>query len=153
MLRLALVLTLLAGPAFAQPITPAAVRAFVGERERTWNTRDFEAYFAGFTPDARFTDQAYVGDKPPVPYGTSTLAQAQRQARRAAARSRETGRISAIAIAPDGQTAKVSLQVVSTLDEGGKTRTLCAARIMALTNAQGRLRAARQTDTLFKCRR
>ncbi len=153
MLRLAFALALCAGPALAQPITPAAVSAFVAERQRTWNARAFDAYFAGFTPDARFTDQAYVGDKPPVPYGTSTLAQAQRQVRRAAARSRETARISALTIAPDGRTAQVSLQVVSTLDDGGKTRTLCAARVMALTTAHGSLRAARQTDTIFRCRR
>ena len=96
---------LAAGPALAQApqITDGAVHAFVARQEAAWNAGDFDRYFAGFTPDARFTDQAYVGDKPPVPYGTSTLAQAQTQARRAAARSRERAEVRRIEIAEVAQ--------------------------------------------------
>lgn len=152
MVRLVLILTLLAGPAYAQPITEPAVRAFLAEREAAWNAGDLERYFAGFTAEARFTDQAYVGGKPPVVYGTSTLAQAREQAGRSLARSRETGRITRIDIAPSGATARVSLQVRSTLSRGGKTRTLCAARLQILVAAGRRILSSGRTDTYARCR-
>lgn len=153
MLPLAILFALVAGPALSQPITEAGVRAFVAEREAAWNAGDFARYFAGFTPDARFTDQAYVGDKPPVPYGTSTLAQARDQVRRSKSLSREAGQITRIDIAPSRASARVSLQVRSTLTNAGKTRTVCAARLQTLVAVRGRIRSSGQTDTYFKCRR
>ena len=145
---------LAAVPALAQApqITDGAVHAIVARQEAAWNAGDFDRYFAGFTPDARFTDQAYVGDKPPVPYGTSTLAQAQTQARRAAARSRERAEVRRIEIAADGRTAKVTARVGSAVVADGRTRRLCASRVFTLTLAGGRLRATGQVDTYVNCR-
>ncbi len=154
MRRLALILAFIAVPALAQAprITEADVHAFAARQEAAWNAGAFDRYFAGFTPDARFTDQAYVGDKPPVPYGTSTLAEAQAQARRSAARSRERGEVRSIAIAPDGQTATVTSRVGSAVTTGDRTRRLCASRVQTLILAGGRLRASRQVDTYVNCR-
>ena len=156
-MRLLVLLALLAaGPALGQParITDADARAFVARQEAAWNTGDFERYFAGFTPDARFTDQAYVGaDKPPVPYGTSTLVQAKAQAKRTASRSRERGEVRRIEIAADGRSAKVTSRVGSTVTTAGKARRLCASRVQTLTLAsRGGVRATGQTDTFVNCR-
>jgi len=154
-LALRLALLLVAGPALAQDrITEADIRAFVARQEQAWNAGDLDRYFAGFTPDARFTDQAYVGDKPPVPYGTSTLAQARAQARRAAARgrTREAGEVRRIEIAADGASARVTSRVGSAVAADGKVRRLCASRVQTLTLAAGRLRSAGQTDTYVRCR-
>lgn len=150
---LILPILLLASPATAAPLTELGVRGFVAERERAWNAADFGRYFAGFTPGARFTDQAYVGDKPPVPYGTASLAQARDQARRSGARSREIGRIQRIALAPGGQSARVDLMVVTTLTAAGKPRTLCASRVQTLIAADDRILSTGQTDTFSRCRR
>lgn len=155
MRRLALLLALIATPALAQGprITEADVRAFVARQEAAWNDAAFDRYFAGFTPDARFTDQAYVGqDKAPVPYGTSTLAEARAQARKAAARSRERGEVLRIQIAPDGRTAKVTARVGSAVVAHGRTRRLCASRVLTLTLAGGQLRSTGQVDTYVNCR-
>lgn len=144
-----------AGPAHAQParITEADVRAFAARQEEAWNAGAFERYFAGFTPGARFTDQAYVGeDKPPVPYGTSTLAEARAQARRTAARSRERGEVLRVEIAADGRSAKVTSRVGSAVTSAGRTRRLCASRVQTLTLSNGRLRATGQVDTYVNCR-
>jgi len=152
---LALLLALAAGPALAQArINEADIRGFVARQEAAWNAGDLGRYFEGFTPDARFTDQAYVGDKPPVPYGTSTLAQARAQARRAATRgrAREAGEVRRIEIAADGRSARVTSRVGSTVQDAGKVRRLCASRVQTLTLAAGRLRSAGQTDTYVKCR-
>lgn len=149
-----LLIALAATPALAQPaITDAQVRAFVARQEAAWNAGDLDRYFAGFTPRARFTDQAYVGDKPPVPYGTSTLAEARTQARKALARarSREAGRITRLRIGADGRSAQVVSNVASTVDSGGKVRHLCAYRGQALVLRGGRLLSNGQTDTFFKC--
>lgn len=149
-----LLIALAATPALAQPaITDAQVRAFVARQEAAWNAGDLDRYFAGFTPQARFTDQAYVGDKPPVPYGTSTLAEARTQARKALARarSREAGRITRLRIGADGRSAQVVSNVASTVDSGGKVRHLCAYRGQALVLRGGRLLSNGQTDTFFKC--
>jgi uncharacterized protein (TIGR02246 family) len=152
-LVLLLALVLLAGPAFAQArITDADVRAFAARQERAWNAGDLAAYFAGFTPDARFTDQAYVGDKPPVPYGTSTLAEARAQAARTRGRSREAGEIMRVEIAADGRSARVTARVGSTVTNGGKSRRLCASRMQTLVLANGALRSRGQTDTYIRCR-
>lgn len=155
-MRMLLVLTALlaAGPALAQParITDAEVHAFVARQEAAWNTGDFDRYFAGFTADARFTDQAYVGDKPPVPYGTSTLAQARTLARRSGSRSRERGEVRRIEIAADGRTARITSRVGSSVTTAGKARRLCASRVQTVTLASGTLRSTGQTDTFVKCR-
>jgi hypothetical protein len=145
---------LFAAPALAQPaITEAQVRAFVARQEAAWNAGELDRYFAGFTPQARFTDQAYVGDKPPASYGTSTVAQARAQARKALARAttREAGRVTRVRIAADGRSAQVVSYVTSTVDAGGKVRRLCAYRGQALVLGGGRLLSTGQTDTFFKC--
>lgn len=153
---LAVALSLLAGPAWAQaPITDTAVRAFVADQERAWNAGQLDRYFAGFTPESRFTDQAYVGDKPPALYGTSTLAEARVQARQAFARSRirETGQVTRVSTAADGRSARVVSSVTSTIETGRKVRRLCAYRGQALVLRGGRLLSSGRTDTFFKCRR
>lgn len=150
-----ILLALAAGPAAAQParITDADARAFVARQEQAWNAGDFDRYFAGFTPQARFTDQAYVGQaKPPVPYGTSTLDQARAQAKRSKARTRERAEVRRVDIAADGLSATVAARVGSTVQADGKTRRLCAGRVQTLTLAGGRLRSTGQTDTYVKCR-
>lgn len=154
MRRLALLLALAATSALAQGarITEADIRAFVARQEQAWNAGDFDRYFAGFSAGARFTDQAYVGDKPPVPYGTSTLAQAKAQARRSASRSRERGEIRSVEIAADGRSAKVTSRVGSAVTEKGRARRLCASRVQTLTLDGGRLRSTGQTDTYVNCR-
>jgi hypothetical protein len=151
--RLALALALLAGSALAQPrIGEPQVRAFVARQERAWNAGDLAAWSAAFTPDARFTDQAYVGDKPPVPYGTSTLAEARAQAQRTRGRSREAGEVMRVEIAPDGRSAHVVSRVGSTVTSAGRVRRLCASRIQTLVLAGRGLRSRGQTDTYIRCR-
>ena len=78
-MRLALVLSLLATAAQAAParLADADVRAFVARQSKAWNAGDLGGYFALFTPDATFTDQALARDGRVVPYGTSTLAHVQ----------------------------------------------------------------------------
>lgn len=155
-MRLLLLLGLIATPAFAQtPITDASARAFVARQEQAWNAGRLDPYFAAFTAEARFTDQAYVGDKPPVPYGTSTLAEARAQARKALKTSKvhEASQVTAVQVAPDGRSARVSARVASTVDTAGKARRLCAARLQTLVVAQGRLLSRGQTDTFYKCPR
>jgi hypothetical protein len=154
MRHLALLFALIPGPVLAQPaVTDAAVRAFVARQEQAWNAGALDRFFAGFTREARFTDQAYVGDKPPVPYGTSTLAEAAAQSRRSLARghSRETGRIVSVRIGADGRSAQVVSQISATVEADGKTRRLCASRGQALVLRDGRLLSTGQTDTFFKC--
>jgi hypothetical protein len=148
-------LTFLAGPTTAQAqaaITETAVRAFVARQQAAWNADDRDRYFAGFTPEARFTDQAYVGDKPPVPYGTSTLAQARAQARRMRGKAREAVEVTRIEIAADGRSARVLARVGSTVETEGRVRRLCASRVQTLVLADGRLRSTGKTDTFVKCR-
>ena len=147
-----LLLLLIAGPAFGQArMGEADARAFVARQEQAWNAGALDRYFAAFTPDARFTDQAYVGDKPPVSYGTATLAQARLQAgkSRPGAKPQEAGRILRIALTRDGHTAQVESSVVSRV--GG--RRLCATRMQTLILAHGTLRSRGQTDTYIRCRR
>lgn len=154
MRALALALLLVATPALAQPaITEAQVRAYVASQEKAWNAGRLDAYFDGFMPEARFTDQAYVGDKAPVPYGTSTLAQARTQTARVLARSkrREAGQVTQIVIAPDGRSAQVVSKIDATIAQGGKVRHVCAYRGQALVLRGGRLLSNGHTDTIFKC--
>ncbi|WP_397420028.1 nuclear transport factor 2 family protein [Phenylobacterium sp.] len=147
-------LMVISGPALAQspPITDADVRAFLARQEQAWNQGDLDRFFAAFTPDARFTDQAYVGDKPPVVYGVSTLAEARAQARRTKARSLERGEVRRIDIAADGRIARITSRVGSTVTADGRTRRLCASRAQTLTLINGRLRSTGQTDTYVNCR-
>src|SRR3569623_1405964 len=81
---LALGLLVLAGPAFAAPaaISEAQGRALVARQSRAWNAGDLAAYFATFSPSARFTDQALGNDNKIVPYGVSTRNEAPAQSRR-----------------------------------------------------------------------
>lgn len=154
MRRLALALFLVSTPALAQTaISEAQVRAFVSRQQSAWNAGRLDAYFDAFTPEARFTDQAYVGDKAPVPYGTSTLAQARTQTARALARSkrREASQITQIRIAPDGRSVQVVSKVDATIEQGGKVRRVCAYRGQALVLRSGRLLSHGHTDTIFKC--
>lgn len=147
-------LLLTATPALAQSaITDAQVRAFVARQEQTWNAGKVDAYFAAFTPEARFTDQAYAGDEPPVSYGTSTLAQARAQARKAFARSKvaEAGQVTEIRIADDGRSARVVSRVTFVVSSDGKVRRTCAYRGQALVLRDGRLLSNGQTDTIYKC--
>lgn len=145
---------LIAGPAAAAPpITAADVRAFLASQEQAWNARNLTAYFAGFTADARFTDQAYAGDEPPVPYGSASLAEARVQARRAKARSREVSEVMRIEIARDGASARVVSRVGSRIEDGGRSRRLCASREQTLVQSGGRLRSRGPTDTYVRCRR
>ena len=146
----------LAGVAAAQgAITDAAVRTFVARQEAAWNAGDLNAYFAGFTLGATFTDQAYVGDKPPVPYGTSSLADARAQTGKALARSksRETAQVTRVVLAPDGRSAQVISRVATTLESPTGVRRLCASRIQTLITAGGQLRSRGRTDTFYKCPR
>lgn len=105
----------------------------------------------GFTPDAAFTDQAYQGDKPPVSYGTSTLAQARALSARARARApaRETWRLFRLRPAPGGAGAEVITSVRIT----GGPRALCASRAQTLVVTPAGLRSRGQTDTYIRCRR
>lgn len=156
MRRLALpVLLLTATAAAAAParLTEAEVRAFVARQESAWNAGDLEAYFRLFTPGARFTDQARAKDGRVVLYGTSTLAEARRQSRKALARSRshEADAVRALRLAADGRSAQVTAGVTTTLTETGHARRLCAERTMTLVSTQGGLRSNGQTDTLVPC--
>ena len=149
-------LLLLSGPALAEArLTDGQVRAFVARQEQTWNSGALDRYFAAFTPDARFTDQAYVGDKPPVLYGTSTLAQARAQARRAGrdTKTREAGQLLRVEIAADGRSARIVSNEVSTVEKAGRTRRLCATRAQTLDFSGSRVRSRGQTDTFIKCPR
>jgi len=155
MRRLIPLLALLLIAAAPARLTDADVRAFVARQEAAWNAGRLEAYFAAFTADARFTDQAYQGDKPPVPYGTSTLAQARAQAAKAfrAGKVHEAGEIVRVEIAADGASARVVSREASTLEAAGRVRRLCASRIQVVVLDRGRLRSRGQTDTFIRCRR
>lgn len=146
--------SLIPGAALAQAtLDETGIRAFVTAQERAWNGRDFAAYFDRFTPDATFTDQAYAGDRPPVPYGTSSLPKARAQVVGGKARSRELGEIMRIEIAPGGASAKVVSRIGSTVSSAGRVRRLCASRMQILVLRRGQVRASRQVDTYVRCRR
>jgi hypothetical protein len=127
------------------------VRAFVERQQSAWNAGRLDDFFRAFTPDAAFTDQAYNGAKPPVPYGTSTLAEAKAQSRKAFATTptREAARIFRIVVAPDGRSAEVTTSV----GVQAGARRLCASRVQTLVLAGGALKSRGQTDTYIRCRR
>ena len=135
-------------------ITAPQVRAFVERQALAWNAGDLAAYFATFTPQARFTDQALGNDNRIVPYGVATLAQARAQAGRvfATSRVRETLVITAIVIAPDGASARVADDEVSEISKGGKVRRVCGHSVATLVLTPQGLRSTGQTDTIVRCR-
>lgn len=156
MLRSAFVaLALLASAAQAAPerLTEAKVRAFVAQQSRAWNDKLVTAWALTFTPDARFTDQGRAGDGRVVPYGTSTLAQASAQAKKAFAASQvqEQSEVSRVTIAPDGKSAQAASVERTTITEAGKTRTLCAERAQTLVLTPKGLKSTGQTDTYMRC--
>lgn len=154
----ALVLALLiAGPATAAParLTEPQVRSFVERQSRAWNAGDLASYFATFTPDARFTDQALGNDNKIVPYGVSTVAQARTQARKtlAKAKVRETTAITAISMAPDARSARVTARTNSRIAAAGAPpRQVCAIRVASVALTPFGLRTTGQTDTIVRCR-
>jgi hypothetical protein len=152
----ALLLCLLATAAEAAParLSEAEVRGFVARQSKAWNAGDLAAYFALFTPDAVFTDQARARDGRLVPYGASTVAQARAQAARTFATSKlqETTLIRAVAIAPDGKRAQVTSAEQTTVRGGGPPRRFCAERVQTLVATPAGLRSRGQIDTVVRCR-
>jgi hypothetical protein len=146
----------LAGPAVAAPsrLSEADVRGLVERQSRAWNAGDLAAYFATFSPTARFTDQALGNDNRIVPYGVSTLAQARAQSRRtlAAGKVREALTVEAIAVAPDGRSARLSARAASDIARAGVVRRVCARRTETFELTPAGLRATAQTDTIVRCR-
>ena len=145
----------LALPAWAASLTEGQVRAFVAEQERRWNAGDLDGYFAGFRPDAVFTDQYRTPSGQIVPYGSSDLAKARAQSQkfRAGAKVAETGEITRITLGPDGRSAQVASRVVSRIQNAKGQRVTCAERRQELVLAGGRLRSKGQTDTFTRCPR
>ena len=135
-------------------LSEAEVRAFVGRQAQAWNAGDLAGYFALFTPDAVFTDQALARDGRVVPYGSSTVAQARSQVRRALAASQvhEVTTVSAVIVAPDGRSARVTAAEDTTLSGRGRPRRVCAQRVMVVVGTRGGLRSKGQTDTVVRCR-
>jgi hypothetical protein len=155
--RALLLALLVAGPASAAPapLAEPQVRAFVERQSRAWNAGDLTAYFATFTPDARFTDQALGNDNKIVPYGVSTIAQARTQARKTLAKSKvlETTIVTAVSVAPDGRSARVTARTSSEIATAGAApRKVCAVRVATVAATPSGLRATGQTDTIVRCR-
>jgi hypothetical protein len=146
----------IAGPAVAAParLSEADVRGLVERQSRAWNAGDLTAYFATFSPTARFTDQALGNDNGIVPYGVSTLAQAQAQSRRtlAAGKVREAVTIDAVTVAQDGRSARLSARAVSDITRAGVGRRVCVRRIETFEATPAGPRATAQTDTVVRCR-
>jgi hypothetical protein len=145
---------LAAAPAHAAP-TDDQVRAFVARQEKSRNAGDLAAYFAGFRPDAAFTDQYRTPAGQIVPYGKSTLAQARIQARkfRATSKVTETHRILRITRAPDARSAQVVAYVTATIQGPSGRRVTCAERRQDLVLAGGAVRSKGQVDTFVRCGR
>lgn len=143
----------LAAQAAEPRVTEPQVRAFVQRQSRAWNAGDLAGYFALFTPQARFTEQARARDGRVVPYGTSTVAQARDQARRffAGAKAKETTTIRGVAIAPDGRSVRVTADEVSLTVRAGRTRRTCAERLQTIVATPQGLRSTGQIDTLVRC--
>jgi hypothetical protein len=151
--RIAILLALaLATAAQASParVTEPEVRAFVARQSKAWNAGDLAAFFALFTPDAQFRDQALASDNKVYPYGTSTLAQARARSRHAfeGHRLQEATTIRSIAIAADGRSARVAADIVTTIGP----RRSCARREQVVTATPAGLRSTGETDTVVRCR-
>ena len=146
---------LAASPAWSAGLSEDEVHAFVARQQQAWNAGALEAYFAGFLPDAVFTDQYRTPAGQIVPYGSSTLARARTQSRkfRAASKVSETGEIVRITLAPDGRNAQVVSRVTSRIQGAKGLRITCAERRQELVLAAGRLRSRGQTDTFSRCAR
>jgi uncharacterized protein (TIGR02246 family) len=145
----------IAAPAAAAPqLTEPQVRALVAQQSRAWNAGDIEAYFASFTPDARFTDQALSNENKVVPYGVSNLAQARAQSRKTMARSkvRETATVTAVAISPGGRSARVTASTISEISHAAAVRRVCALRVATVVATPAGPRTSGQTDTIVRCR-
>ena len=154
LLSLALLLAALAGPAVAaQALSEAQVRRFLADQQQAWNAGRLDAYFAGFTQDAVFVDQTRT-PKEVISYGRSTLAQARAQARKFRAKSKSTEQttIRALAMAPDGASARVLGDKVTTVTTVGQARRYCAQTDQTLILVAGRILSKGQTDTLVRCR-
>lgn len=148
------VLLVLAGPARADTqITEATARDFLARQERLWNARDLKGFFATYAPKAAITDQARTGDGKIVPYGSSTIRQAEAQAKRffAGARARQTSEVVRIELAPDGRSAHTLVRQTSRIEAGGRVRTSCAESVQTLALARGRIVSTGQTDTVLRC--
>jgi hypothetical protein len=151
----ALAFTLTAAAAQAAPIAEKDVRALVECQRQAWSRGDLDAYFATFAASARFTDQARGSDNAIVPYGSSSVTEAHRNARRALLKGRivETIAIKAVAISKDGRGAAVVADVHTRLEGPQGVRLSCAERLEAFVQTSRGLRAVSQTDTLVRCRR
>jgi hypothetical protein len=147
---------LLATAAQAAParLTEADARAFVARQSKAWNAGDLAAYFALFTPDARFKDQALASDNKVYPYGTSTLAEARARSRRAFDRGKvqETATITSVAVASDGRSARIEADVVSVIPGKTATRRSCARREQVVVATPAGPRSTGETDTVVRCR-
>lgn len=138
------------------PVTEAAARALVARQEAAWNARKIDDFFATFTPDAVFVDQARDSHGGITSNGKSTLAQARLQARRFVVKNRfrETATVDRVEIAPDGRSARVIGHEVSRIETPGRApRTLCAETDQTLVLLGGRLLSRGQTDTDVRCPR
>jgi hypothetical protein len=147
-----LILLLLATAAQASPrrLSEGEVRAFVARQSKAWNAGELSAYFALFTPDARFKDQALGSDNKVYPYGSSTLSEARTRSRRAfeGRRIQETTMIRSIALAADGRSAHVTADVVTAIG----ARRSCARREQVVVATPAGLRSTGETDTVVRCR-
>jgi hypothetical protein len=146
---------LAAWPAWAARLSQGQVRTFVAAQRRAWNAGALDSYFAGFAPQATFTDQYRTPAGQVVPYGASTLPQAQAQSRkfRAASSISEAGQIIDISLAADGRSAAVASRVVSHIESAKGVRVTCADRVENLVLSGGRLMSTGQTDTFSRCAR
>lgn len=150
-----MLMALSVAPALADPrLTETQVRGLAERQSRAWNAGDLAAYFATFTPAARFTDQALGNDNRIVLYGASTLAQAREQSRKTLGRGkvRETLTLGAVSLAADGRAAQLTADVVTEISGAGAPRRVCAKRTETFTLTASGLRATGQTDTIVRCR-
>jgi hypothetical protein len=135
--------------AAAPAITEAQVRALLARQEKAWNAGDLTRWAATFSADATFTDQARSNENTIVPYGTSTLAQAEAVVRRTIAkgqgRALESGEVARVTI--DGRTAAAVTHVVIR----GERRVSCVERSETFQLRGARLVATRQVDTVVRC--
>ncbi|THD53334.1 hypothetical protein [Phenylobacterium sp.] len=144
-----------AAPALADPrLTEPQVRALAERQSHAWNAGDLAAYFATFTPAARFTDQALGNDNKIVPYGVSTLTQAREQSRKtlASGKVRETLTLGQVTLAADRRTAQLAADAVTEISGPGAPRRVCAKRTETFALTPAGLRATGQTDTIVRCR-
>ena len=155
-LILAAALAALAQPTQAAParLSEAQVRAFVERQSKAWNAGELSAYFGLFTPDARFRDQALGSDDKVYPYGTSSLAEARARSGKAFAKGRvqEATTIRSVAVAPDGRSARIAADVVTTIAGGPAARRSCARREQLVVATPQGLRSTGETDTVVRCR-